>query len=239
MTPRIDQYWATKLGLQPELLHQPGIRVIELVDPREDNQAHVFVRDETCVISVDRNLMDRLPDQISNLALTGGDRSKGEQTLFSLPVDRIIGPIWQGFAEPADFKPHVSDRVRKLGPADQKSLRSMARAGTPVEWQVSGVHFDNPDLFGAFADGELVAIAHHNLLTTFAANIGVITHPAFRGRGFGKAATSMAMQDALDKGYLVLYQTMVDNGASLALAQRLGCKTYAQTLIVHFAAAGF
>jgi len=63
----------------------------------------------------------------------------------------------------------------------------------------------------------------------------VLTHPAYRNRGYGKLVVSAAMADAFAHGHLVLYQTLEANRASVALAAALGCQDYARTVAVHLA----
>ena len=54
--------------------------------------------------------------------------------------------------------------------------------------------------------------------------IGVLLILLIGGHGYGKATVSAAMQHAFDQGHMVVYQTLLANEPSVALAKRLGCK---------------
>lgn len=172
-------------------------------------------------------------------------------------VEHVVGPMYQGYAELADFKPSPAFDVRILRPEDAEPIRHLARAcdaekpassltpirrdvmdrfaaaSTHTEREHSGVDRAESALFASFEDKELAAVAHYSMWASDAASVGVLTHPSHRGRGHGKRVVSAAMTEAFERGHLVLYQTMVSNHASVALASSLGCRDYATTLAVH------
>jgi predicted GNAT family acetyltransferase len=63
-----------------------------------------------------------------------------------------------------------------------------------------------------------------------------VTHPAFRGNGYGRAVVSAMTRAALDEGAIPHYQTLASNTASRAIARSLGFTEYAQTLAVRLKA---
>ena len=71
-----------------------------------------------------------------------------------------------------------------------------------------------------------------------ASHIGVVTHPAYRGRGYGRAAVSAATARGLEAGFIVLYQTLLANAPSVALATELGYQPYATHLAVQLTSEG-
>jgi GNAT superfamily N-acetyltransferase len=71
-----------------------------------------------------------------------------------------------------------------------------------------------------------------------AATIGVVTHPAYRGHGYGRAVVSAATGQGLEAGFIVLYQTLLANAPSVALATGLGYQPYATHLAVRLTSGG-
>ena len=123
--------------------------------------------------------------------------------------------------------------VRKIDREEQQVLRRLAAACEPIAWEHSGVERTDSALFGYFIGDEIVAVAHYSMWGDHAASIGVLTHPSHRNRGYGKVVVSAAMEDAFAHGHFVLYQTLVANSSSVALATALGCQDYARTMAVH------
>jgi len=89
----------------------------------------------------------------------------------------------------------------------------------------------------------VVAVARYRPAWEEAVSIGVVTHPAYRGRGYGRAVVSAATAQALEAGFIVLYQTLLANAPSanapsVDLATGLGYQPYATHLAVRLTSAG-
>jgi RimJ/RimL family protein N-acetyltransferase len=69
-------------------------------------------------------------------------------------------------------------------------------------------------------------------------HVGIATHPAHRGRGYGKAVVSAMTAHGLAAGGVVQYRTLQANGASVAIARALGFQRFAQTLAVRLTRPG-
>ena len=76
--------------------------------------------------------------------------------------------------------------------------------------------------WGAFVQGTLVSVA----VTFFAGDryedIGVVTEPAFRGRGLSAACAGGLARDIQARGRMPSWSTSPDNTASLRVAEKLG-----------------
>jgi predicted GNAT family acetyltransferase len=105
-------------------------------------------------------------------------------------------------------------------------------------WEHAGITFDEPHVFGCFVDDQVVAAARYRPAWAETAHIGVVTHPAHRGRGYGRAAVSAATAQGLEAGLIVLYQTLLANAPSVALATELGYQPYATHLAVQLTSEG-
>jgi predicted GNAT family acetyltransferase len=85
----------------------------------------------------------------------------------------------------------------------------------------------------AYFDGErIVAMAGYRPWNEFAGDPCVLTHPEFRGRGYGTAVVSAVAAAALAKGKLLLYQTLEANRGAVQIALKLGYEQYARHVAV-------
>ncbi|MCP3984779.1 MAG: GNAT family N-acetyltransferase [bacterium] len=81
----------------------------------------------------------------------------------------------------------------------------------------------------AFEDGQAASICHSPRgLTEFAAEAGVETLGAFRGRGLATAAVASWAHAVQRTARLALYSTSWENAASQAVARRLSGKLYGE-----------
>ena len=234
MAARIDQYWADVFGLSPGFDRRDGVLVTPHVRKNwKDNFAFVFAGGSACVISVSERRVEAVRKRTGSVSPRKLLTPNGARTLFDDPVDWTVGPAFQGYAEAEDFRPVHSDHVRRLGHADDDRLKALAEACDSREWEHSCTGFSRPNHFGLFAGDEVVAVAHYDMWAPQAAGIGVITHPAHRGRSCGKVVVSAAMKHAFEQGHLVVYQTLLANTPSVRLASILGCRQYARTMAIH------
>lgn len=128
--------------------------------------------------------------------------------------------------------------LRRLGPADSPAIEALILAGgasAPDAFNPSQVEegvFYGVDLAGH----GLIALAGTHLVTIsswpapcwsgVAAVGNIYTQPAFRGRGYGQAATSAVTGELLQRGLLVVLNVEQDNAAAIQLYRKLGYRTH-------------
>lgn len=105
------------------------------------------------------------------------------------------------------------DRLRELRPDEWK----------PEHWAslLAGRHGPWAMLLN---DGQLVATCHAARFSAFAAEAGVWTAPAFRGRGYAAAVTAAWANHPVLRGRNLYYSTTEDNLSSQRVAARLGLR---------------
>jgi RimJ/RimL family protein N-acetyltransferase len=81
-------------------------------------------------------------------------------------------------------------------------------------------------------DGAAVAVCHASRRSVAAAEAGVETIPACRGRGYGAAVVAAWARAVRREGLLPLYSTSWDNAASRRLAEKLGLVLYAEDFAI-------
>jgi predicted GNAT family acetyltransferase len=78
----------------------------------------------------------------------------------------------------------------------------------------------------------LVAVAGYTVWGDVIAHIAVITHPQYRGQGYGRAVVSRLTEEVLRQGLVPQYRTLEANQPSMAIARTLGFAYYATTVAV-------
>lgn len=238
------RHWAAFLGVAPESLAEPGVRIVEHVPEGLAGYAGVWVfRHRECVlVSVPPGRTADLGPALAGLAThEAGSAAAVAGALAALPglrVDRAIGPSYQGWLPPAAFRPAPHRGARPLEAGDAPALAALEGAVSAEERAHADLSAGTRDLVGVFAAGRLLAAAGLRWSEPDVCDPGVLTHPAHRARGLGAAAVSAAVAPALERDALVLYQTLLGNAPALAAARRLGFEEFAQVVAVRLGDAG-
>jgi len=229
---RIDATWAAFFGLSSPAFLLPGIQVVahhQLVDYQG---VWLFRHHASLCLSVPPDSVKGIQAVVPAYTVESLFSEAGIRALLGPRIERIIGPAYQGYVERPQFRSAPHPGVRVLSRADRAALQQLADACEVDAWEHAGIAFDEPHVFGCFVDDHVVAAAREQ--TT---HIGVVTHPAYRGRGYGRAVVSAATAQGLEAGFIVLYQTLLANAPSVALATGLGYQPYATHLAVRLASA--
>jgi GNAT superfamily N-acetyltransferase len=233
---RIDATWAAFFGLSLPAFLRPGIQVVAHCELAEYRGVWLFRRHSSLCISVPSGLVEGIR------AVVGGYReplwrSQHPRSLWASDRANHWAGI-SGLRRAAVFSICRSSRSPALRAPDQVSLRQLADACEVEAWEHAGITVDEPHVFGCFVDDHLVAAARYRPAWGETAHIGVVTHPAYRRRHYGSAVVSTATAQALAAGYIVLYQTLLANAPSVALATGLGYQAYASHLAVRLVSDG-
>jgi GNAT superfamily N-acetyltransferase len=229
----VDAYWAENLGCAPEDLHRPGVTLLGNGGGLATYQGAYLLRwEETCVVTVPVSLLPlvegavrgQTPDEIFDRTFL--------TTMFGSRLDRIIGPAFQGCADTSDFHAVDVRGTRPLAAEDDEALERLAMACDRDEWVHSGIERALAPIFGCYTGDELAAAGMLLPWGLRQCNVGIITHPSFRGQGYGRAVVSAVTAYMLAEGYVAQYQTLLDNTSSVAIARALGYRQYATTLAV-------
>ena len=143
----------------------------------------------------------------------------------------MIGPAYIGYADAAHPPAH---EVHSLRERDAPAAAALQRACTETEWEHGGSLVGEHPSSGIFIGNELVALAGYEIWGGTIAHISVVTHPAFRGRGFGRSAVAHIASDALAAGFVPQYRTLESNRPSIRIAESLGFSLYATSVAVRF-----
>lgn len=119
--------------------------------------------------------------------------------------------------------------LRMAAPDDLAALRA---AVGEVEWEEAGFEDEPAVVFAVEVAGEVVAASNLSSFDDMTADLGVLTHPAHRGRGLGARAAAAAADLSVEQNRLARWVARVDNAPSMALARRLGFEPWCRQLAV-------
>jgi GNAT superfamily N-acetyltransferase len=222
----IEAFWAGRLGCQLADLRRPGVTVVPWPEPF----AYALLRQGTLVVAVQAGWRAAVAGRLGGLDPVAAFRLDRLATVFGHDAGPPVGPAYQGFADAGDARTPAAGDVRLLGDGDRPALDALRLAAGETAWAHSAIHPTRPPLFGRFAGGILVAAATLEDVGGPVCSVGVLTHPAHRGHGHGRAVAGAATRAALDAGAVARYQTLDANVASVAIARDLGYRRDGTTL---------
>lgn len=232
---RIDAYWAGFFGCQIEDLHASNTLVVPHAALADYAGAYLMRTTEACIISVPGYLMSQTVDQLGILPPTDAFDAAVVSRRFGSTVERVIGPAYQGYVDGGAFRPVGRRETRVLDERDTLALHHLAEACGEEEWGHCGIGNDDRQVvFGCFDGDELAAAGMGEPRNGALWHIGIVTHPSYRGRGYGRAVVSAIAAYGLDLGLIPWYQTLQANISSITVARSLGFSQYATTLAVRF-----
>jgi RimJ/RimL family protein N-acetyltransferase len=228
----VDAHWAAHLNCAVEDLYSQ--RVIVTRHPRlvRYPEALLFRRGATCIIAAPDKLVASLSKAKAQLKAEEGFDKGLLESLFGSGIEQVVGPAWIGYADEAILLRAESCGVRLLNPDEESPLRDLAESCSPIEWEHSDIEFTRQPICCRFLNDQAVAAASYRICKHNLAHIGVISHPAYRGRGYGKAVVSGISEQGLSRGLVMQYRTLESNAASVAIARSLGFQLYAETIAV-------
>jgi GNAT superfamily N-acetyltransferase len=232
-------FWAAHLGCSEVQLTQPSTSVVRNgPDLASYRGATVVFRPPACVLAVPADWHEpaasrvghRPPAEVFDIAVL--------RQLFGAGVDQVIGPAWLGYADASDFRPALTMETRLLTDQDLPELQRLADACGPTAWAHSGIDPARPPVFGCYADQVLAAAGMLEPWGARLLHVGILTHPSYRGRGYGKAVVSAMTAHGLAAGGVLQYRTLQANLPSVGIARALGFQRFALTLAVRLTSPG-
>ena len=115
--------------------------------------------------------------------------------------------------------------LRQLTPADAAAMALLHQACPPEDVDEGYVETDHEIAAGCFAGDRLVAAASGYIRAGFM-DLGVLTHPAYRRLGLGKAAVAALCEWTLAREMISQYRCNVNNLGSHGVALGLNFRFY-------------
>ena len=232
-------FWAAHRGCSEIQLAQPSTSVVRSgPDLASWRGATVVLRPPACVLAVPADWYEPVTSRL-------GRRPPAEvfdvnvlRKLLGPAVDQVIGPAWLGYADTSDLRPAPTLGTRLLTDQDLPELQPLATDCGPTAWEHSGIDPARPPVFGCFAGERLAAAGMLERWGDRLLHVGVVTHPGYRGCGYGKAVVSAMSTYGLATGGVMQYRTLQANLPSVGIARALGFQRFALTLAVRLTPPG-
>jgi len=224
-------FWAAHVGVPPErLFAEPTSIVTHAGDLDGYHGVFALFRNGSRLVSLPPRLAAECHEILSALPsnYSAGHLAHALRPLAGL----IVGPAYVGYLDHPSVVPLPAATTRALTELDLDIVNRFKDACDPTEWEHGGSEVRLRPTSGAFIDGELAAMAGYDVWGRTIAHLAIITHPAHRGRGMGRAAVAHLAARASAVGLLPQYRTLDSNLPSLRIAQALGFERYATTLAV-------
>ncbi len=223
---KVASYWAAHFGCSTEALFaQPLHIVTHAADLAGYDGIFALFRDGAATASFPLDCVESLRRLLPSQPLTPVRVADA----FSGSSFTVIGPAYIGYAE--IVRP-PSRPVRSLAASDASKAGDLRAVCSRPEWEHGGSDVNARPSSGVFAGSELVALAGYEVWGGVLAHISVITHPAYRGRGFGCSAVAHLAHVALAAGLVPQYRTLESNRPSIRIAESLGFVHYASSVAV-------
>ena len=230
-----DGYWAGFLGVPRSRLRPPRpFAVPHAAELGDYRGVYVQAFGGAPLVSLPMDLLVPLGQAVAEAASQGLEEDADRwRAVLGGRVDRLVGPAAIAYADAGTFRGlSIAAEMRPLAEKDRPALDAL-RDSMPAEaWDEGGGEYDGTTVFGAFADGVLAARAGYEVWGGRIANLGVVTHPAHRGRGLGAAVFASAARAALEAGLVAQHRALQSNTHSMRIARRLGFVPYATSLAV-------
>ncbi len=230
---QVSKYWADFLGIVPSDFLKRTFMIVEHRGLLAYNGAWIFRHKAFDLISVPAHQVIELGEKVGTFDRKRIFSPEYLATIFP-SVDRIIGPVFQGYFHADTFSKVMPNPVRRAKQSDIASIKILAAACDLIEWEHSSIDFDDQFIFVVHSGDELVSVANLTFEGNTTCKVGIATHPSYRGQGFGRLAVSCAVEFGLELVPFVRYQTLVSNIASISIAKKLGCRTFATTMAIRF-----
>lgn len=238
MGGRDDIFWAQFLGINSDAWNLPGISYRVHVGLSGYQGFWCFRRNDRVVVSVPPRWLERL-----QALLSGWDQDRlmlceALAEAIGADFERSIGPAFQGCLEPNRFAPRADPQVQKLGSPHASIIdRFRIECGTEA-WDNSGLAKAELWRYAYFQGDQITAMAGYRRWRGHAGDPCVLTHPYFRGQGYGGAVAAAVVAEALVNQELLLYQTLESNQAAVRLAFALGYERYGKHVAVRLKSDG-
>lgn len=207
MIEKVQETWAKHFNIPLEQIRQPGL-TIRTKDEGEW-QYLFYVSDCHVVARVTADVADAFRQHFTDDLLREGEKFY--------------------YVDPQKFQPVMPEApftVRKLSAADQAAFDAFIAACPEDDADTADVSVDHEAAFGVFDGERIVAVASSFEWRGFT-DLGVLSDPAYRGRGLGKVVVSAVAAHCLKADdRVVCYRHEDANIGSQKIAQGLGFVFY-------------
>jgi GNAT superfamily N-acetyltransferase len=218
----VDAAWAEALGCSVSLLAAPGPHIVTGGPGLAGYRGVYMARLGRSVLVYAPPTREVTARQVLSAAAPEDVFSADTCLKIAGPGGHVVlGPSWHGFVDVAHFQAAegaAGERIER----DDPELGQLRRACSDDDWSEAG--FADPEglVYGLLQERVMVAAGNMTDYRTMPADVGVVTHPGFRGRGWARRLVSHMTAEQLPTVGVVRYRALQTNLPSLAVASSLG-----------------
>ena len=240
--PLVERQLAVRMGAEVEGVTPGETRVVESERRRRGETVYPYATVLWWAWLEDGRSVLSVPPGAKEAATAVARRVRNRDELWNSEVPAELQSAMAPFSEGSDLKCRGARLVfasngARLQPHPHGQCRRLESPDLPVadEFRLPRGCFPGGTVFGAF-DGDRVvslALAHPvGVMEEQVADVGVVTAPAYRGRGLAKAVVSALAEHTTARGGELRYVCRRDNAASIAVARALGFAPFAVDLSI-------
>jgi len=227
----VDSYWESRLGVARSVLRSGGLHVVSA--DSGSNETMSFLLDQTCIVAVPFGEVEAARQALTGLDAQAAFTTGALRALVETEA-LIDGPSCHHYVSERTFRGLPDDAALPVDGRDD-SLLVFLKANDLADWAESGFPLE-PSSADAVTtkfwvlreDEQIVAAGNMTEWRGLPADVGVLTHPAHRGRGLAGRLVGAMVSAMLPTVGVVRYRALASNHRSLAVAQRLGFEQYGQ-----------
>lgn len=228
----INNYWVSHLGCPPAELFDANTVVLPHSAFKGYQGLFLVRRRDAVMISCPNEIIDLIHTLTRDQSPQEVFGSGLWRRHFPDLIDSVVGPGFVAYCDASVFRAQPMEGSIPLGEGEIPDLQRLQMLVDEEDWLRSGLERSHPALFGHYVNGELVAAAGYEIWGGRIAHIGVATHPAHTGQGYGKAVVSAVTQDAIEEGLIAQFRALRSHAEAAAIADTLGFARYAETFAV-------
>ncbi|HEX6288309.1 MAG TPA: GNAT family N-acetyltransferase [Herpetosiphonaceae bacterium] len=231
----VDDYWASFFGCAPTIFATSATTVVPHVGLGDYRGLWLFRRRATLIVSVPPGRLEHDRALFGTAPTTLFDDLPAIRACIEAPIERVLGPAFVGYADAMTFRPVSRPEARLLTTSDWAAFEFLRQSCPALDWEHGGTKLGAQPVAGCFAGALLASVAGYERWGERIAHIAVVTHPGYRGHGYGRAVVSALSRVALEQGLIPQYRTLMSNSPSLAVGAALGFLPYAESIAVRLA----
>jgi RimJ/RimL family protein N-acetyltransferase len=148
---------------------------------------------------------------------------------FAGEIEKHIGTVRLAYLD--DPPPVPACDVEKISDDDARQ-HAIKQNADPDEWREASADEASDARYALLERDEVIAIATMGVWDGTVGSIGIFTTARCRGRGYAAQVAAAAVRDALARGVVAQWQSLVDNHASARVADKLGFVTLGGRTVV-------
>ena len=223
---RVDLWVADLMGVPLSMLWQEGVTV----------GMHSGLGDFPGLVVLGRKggVHVSLPDW--------ANRKMIDELVEQPPADLMSTKFWKHYAPTADLKvvgPTVHsftdtqlEAPSKIEQLPASDISAWADVMSRRKWEESGFAGDAPVAFALRAGEEIAAASNLTLFRGVPSDVGVLTHPKHRGKGYSSRVARAATAYAVRSHDIARYRYDPDNARTRTIASSLGFEAYFEEITV-------